>query len=134
MVFEKHTSITALCVNKIDEQYGRSISVDRLLQEPGGSSDVGKSDWLSVLSLTADWSIDCGSGLSLRGPGGAAVSWVWRRSELPNLKHSSGPQQLEEDVDDESVTFNIANFAIGLVKMVVAVLSVTTLVSPSFPG
>ena len=41
--------------------------------------------WLSVLSLTADWSIDCGSGLSLRGPGGAAVSWVWRRSEVPNL-------------------------------------------------
>ena len=85
---ETDASAFVLCVNKIDEQYGRSISVDRLLQESGGSSDVGKSDWLSVLSLTADWSIDCGSGLSLRGPGGAAVSWVWRRSELPNLKQS----------------------------------------------
>ena len=73
-------------MNKIEEQYGQSISVSRLLQKSGGSSDVGKCDWLSVLSLTPNWSIDCGSGLSLRGPGGAAVSWVWRRSELPNLK------------------------------------------------
>ena len=71
---ETDASTFVLCVNKIDEKNGRSISVDRLLQESGGSSDVGKSDWLSVLSLTADWSIDCGSGLSLRGPGGAAVS------------------------------------------------------------
>ena len=62
------------------------------------------------------------------------MSWVLRSSELPNLKHSPGPQQLEEDVDDESVTFNIANFAIGLVKMVVAVLSVTTLVLPWVKG
>ena len=63
--------------------------LSRLLQKSGGSNDVGKCDWLSVLSLTADWSIDCGSGLSLRGPGGAAVSSVWRRSELPNLKQCS---------------------------------------------
>ena len=59
---ETDASTFVLCVNKIDEQYGQSISVSRLLQKSGGSNDVGKCDWLSVLSLTADWSIDCGSG------------------------------------------------------------------------
>ena len=43
-------------------------------------------------------------------------------------------QQLVDDVDVESETGKIANFAIGLISVVVAVLSVTTLVSPSFPG
>ena len=40
---ETDASLLVLCVNKIEEQYGRSISVSRLLQKSGGSSDVDRA-------------------------------------------------------------------------------------------